>query len=319
MMKYILLTILLLTFAFGQSQIYTTKKAEKKSERLYKKFYKTTDMAYIPAGSYNMGGQYMDVPNLKDIPSKTVSLHSFHMSKYEVSNLNYLLFLADIKDLNEKKLQTPDTLVWRNRLAYNEPYVEYYFRHPAYRDYPVVGVTHAQAVAYCKWLTIKTNLTTDKIFQEVQFRLPTEAEWEYAARGGLDLSPFPWGGPYTHNAQGNYLANFTIVSQANVYRDTLLLISDSTRTRAITICPTGRNTSTDVTAPVKSYHPNDYGLYNMSGNVEELVDTIGITRGGSWQDTGYYIRTSSREFYQDKDHCSAQMGFRVVMDIIKEF
>ena len=106
----------------------------------------------------------------------------------------------------------PDTLVWTHDYAYsyNDPWTRNYFHHPAFDDYPVVGVNWKQAVAFSKW---RTKILDDYLLDRDEplhdeFRLPTESEWEYAARGGLDLSPYPWGGPYTTNDQGCFLANF---------------------------------------------------------------------------------------------------------------
>ena len=147
----------------------------------------------------------------------------------------------------------PDTLVWIHdaTYAYNEPYAELYFWHPAFDDYPVVGVTWGQAKAFNAWRTQIMNEWKQKNNETFvqRFRLPSEAEWEFAARGGRDLAPFPWGGPYARNQQGCVLANFKpmrgdYVEDANAY-----------------------------TAPVEAYSPNDYGLYNMSGNVAEWTNT----------------------------------------------
>ena len=106
----------------------------------------------------------------------------------------------------------PDTLVWLADFTYsfNEQMHDNYFWHPAYDNYPVVGVNWKQAMAFCNWRTRYRNeyLKVNNDFQENEFRLPTESEWEYAARGGFELTTYPWGGPYTTNSQGCFLANF---------------------------------------------------------------------------------------------------------------
>jgi len=106
----------------------------------------------------------------------------------------------------------PDTTVWIKdfNYSYNEPMHNDYFWHSAYDDYPVVGVSWEQAKAFCRWRTIEKNAFQKKRNKELVnfFRLPTEAEWEYAARGGLESSTFPWGGPYALNDRGCFLANF---------------------------------------------------------------------------------------------------------------
>ena len=219
----------------------------------------------------------------------------------------------------------PDTLVWIHdaTYAYNEPYAEMYFWHPAFDDYPVVGVTWGQAKAFNAWRTQIMNEWKQKNNETFvqKFRLPSEAEWEFAARGGRDLAPFPWGGPYARNQQGCVLANFKpmrgdYVEDANAY-----------------------------TAPVESYSPNDYGLYNMSGNVAEWTNTAydetvydfswdlapdyvyhakvddppalkrKVIRGGSWKDIGYYCQTGTRTF-EYSDTAKASVGFRSVMSYL---
>ena len=215
----------------------------------------------------------------------------------------------------------PDTLVWVRDFSYgfNEPLADYFW-HPAYDNYPVVGVTWSQAKAFNAWRTqLMNNWRNSNGQSDVQrFRLPTEAEWEYAARGGLELSPFPWGGPYMRNAQGCPLANFKpmrgdYVEDGGAY-----------------------------TVDISSYSPNDYGLYNMAGNVAEWTSTAydetvyefshelspeytyhakvtdppalhrKVTRGGSWKDIGYYCQTGTRSF-EYRDTSKAYIGFRSVM------
>ena len=154
-----------------------------------------------------------------------------------------------------------------------------------------------------------------------KFRLPSEAEWEYAARGGRDLAPYPWGGPYIRNDQGCVLANFKPMRGDYVEDGTVY------------------------TAPVESYSPNDYGLYNMSGNVAEWTNTAfdetvydfafdlapdyvyhakvddppalhrKVIRGGSWKDIGYYCQTGTRAF-EYSDTAKAYIGFRSVMSYL---
>ena len=215
----------------------------------------------------------------------------------------------------------PDTLVWVRDFTYgfNESLADYFW-HPAYDNYPVVGVTWSQAKAFNAWRTqLMNNWRNSNGQSDVQrFRLPTEAEWEYAARGGLELSPFPWGGPYMRNAQGCPLANFKpmrgdYVEDGGAY-----------------------------TVDISSYSPNDYGLYNMAGNVAEWTSTAydetvyefshelspeytyhakvtdppalhrKVTRGGSWKDIGYYCQTGTRSF-EYRDTSKAYIGFRSVM------
>ena len=216
----------------------------------------------------------------------------------------------------------PDTLAWMHDFtySYNEPMTRNYFWHPAYDNYPVVGVSWKQATAFTIWRTQLMNewLRAGGSTIVNPFRLPTESEWEYAARGGLDLSPYPWGGPYIRNSRGCFLGNFKPM-RGNYIDD------GGFHTVAIT-----------------SYNPNDWGLYCMAGNAAEwtsnafdesaynfahdlnpdyLYDATDdepevlkrkVIRGGSWKDVGYYLQTGTRTYeYQDTAKC--YIGFRCVM------
>ena len=219
----------------------------------------------------------------------------------------------------------PDTLAWMHDYAYafNEPMTDEYFWHPAFDDYPVVGINWNQAVAFTKWRTqmMNTFLRRNNELTLPDFRLPTESEWEYAARGGMDLSPYPWGGPYTRNHKGCFLANFKPL-RGNYVADGGL--------RSV---------------KVASYNPNAYGLYDMAGNVSEWTSNTfdesafsyahdmnmdytlttedsdsevlkrKVIRGGSWKDISYFIQTSTRDFeYQDTAKC--YIGFRCAVDFL---
>lgn len=219
----------------------------------------------------------------------------------------------------------PDTLVWVHDFtySYNEPMTRKYFWHPAYDDYPVVGVTWQQANAFNVWRTQLLNTWrygNGEVYVD-DYRLPTEAEWEYAARGGLTLSPYPWGGPYIRNSKGCFLGNFKpmrgrYMEDGGFY-----------------------------TVKVTSYHPNDYGLYCMAGNVSEWTSTAydesmyefshdlnpeytyhakdhdpismkrKVIRGGSWKDIGYYLQTGTRT-YEYQDTAKSYIGFRCVMSYL---
>jgi sulfatase modifying factor 1 len=215
----------------------------------------------------------------------------------------------------------PDTLVWLSDFSYaaNEPMVEAYFSHPAFRNYPVVGVTWRQARAFTVWRTRYNEAYKNSrhLPPRADYRLPTEGEFEYAARGGRLGTDYPWGGPYIKNAKGCLLANFK----------------------------PGRGNYTDdggaYTVNVRSYFPNDYGLYNMAGNVAEwtssafdesastfvhdLAPTFAVeakssdpevlkrkvVRGGSWKDIGYFLQNSTRT-YEYQDTAKSYIGFRCV-------
>jgi gliding motility-associated lipoprotein GldK len=219
----------------------------------------------------------------------------------------------------------PDTLCWIREFSYsyNDPMAKMYFWHPAFDNYPVVGVNWNQASAFCVWRSRLWNdyRTSKGLYTEGEFRLPTEAEWEYAARGGRSQSPYPWGGPYLRNKKGCLLANFK----------------------------PGRGDYAEDGAvyPVRvdAYWPNDYGLYNMAGNVSEWTSSAyyengysfamdlnpdiqvnagknappkmkrKVVRGGSWKDIGYFLQVSTRT-YEYQDTAKSYIGFRCVIDFL---
>ena len=200
-----------------------------------------------------------------------------------------------------------------------------YFWHPAYDDYPVVGVSWKQARAFSIW---RTQLFNDFLRQYdgtwVQdFRLPTESEWEYAARGGLDLSSYPWGGPYIRNTRGCFLANFKPL-RGNYYDDGGIH-----------------------TVPTMSYEPNDFGLYCMAGNVAEWTSNAyeessldyahdlnmnyvyeakdddppvlkrKVIRGGSWKGRWIFSPNEHSYYtYEYQDTAKSYVGFRCVMSYL---
>jgi len=219
----------------------------------------------------------------------------------------------------------PDTLTWNHDYSYsfNDPYTKNYFWHSAFDDYPVVGVNWKQANAFAHWRTRMMNSFLREIKQPTlpDFRLPTESEWEYASRGGLDASPYPWGGPYTRNIKGCFLANFKPLRGNYVADGGLKAIKTA------------------------SYNPNGYGLYDMAGNVAEWTSNAydeasfsyshdmnsdlhynakeddhevlkrKTIRGGSWKDIAYFIQTSTRTFeYQDT--AKSYIGFRCAVDFL---
>ncbi len=214
----------------------------------------------------------------------------------------------------------PDTTVWVKdfNYSYNDPMHQDYFSHQAYNDYPVVGVSWAKANAFCDWRTkIKNDFISSKRkpgVRQPHFRLPSEAEWEFAARGGYEFAKYPWGGPYTFSDRGCFLANFK-PQRGDYALDGALY-----------------------TMEARSYNPNGYGLYNMAGNVSEWTNTgynpasyyvestmnpnvedtknkRKVIRGGSWKDVAYFLEVSTRDF-EYGDSARSYIGFRTVQDYL---
>jgi len=199
---------------------------------------------------------------------KRVTNSAFYISKTEVTNLEYRNFCKDMeKNLGKMAAKfLPDTLIWIQEFPYSyfNPMVGHYFRHPAYDNYQVVGVSWEQANAYCNWLSEKVNVELKAAGKTLlpNFRLPTEAEWEAAAMGkNVKLSDnqpfvrFGWGSSMLRDKNGLLLGNFRFLPDRNGFVLDVQDFSDNT----------------SITAPSESYPPNSYGIYNMSGNVSEWV------------------------------------------------
>ncbi len=268
--------------------------------------------AEIPAGTLNRHGEKTEIT-------------SFYMQKTEVSNAQYLEFLHYLKQNGtpeEYALALPDTTVWKNALGFNEAYVIYYLRHPAYRHYPVVGITYEAAMLYCRWMeeTINRNITLffPKLKgNKVQMRLPTETDWMWAAQGGIG-GAYPWGGPYIRNHKGEILCNVYIVGEECVTLNPQTGIPQLwTHCLYAGKAPDNLTRERNITAPVKSYWPNMYNLYNMSGNVAEMVMEKGRTKGGSWFTCGGDANIFAPDPFDGDTSPKSFVGFRPAAYIVK--
>jgi len=283
-------------------------------------------LTLIEGGTFTMGKTQDDVLyEWNNIPRR-VTVSSFYMDETEIRNVDYreyINWLGRVFGMNNPQVvraAMPDTLVWRDPMAYNEPYVEYYYRHPSFNEYPVVGVNWLQAQDYCIWRTDRVNemilvdmghieLSTDQQDERnfnteayvyglytpniinpqpslnpnvesrlinmedgillPKYRLPTEAEWEYAALGLVgntvdellwERRTFPWNG---HNVRNDNP------------RDMGKMRANFVRGKGDMMGMAGSlNDGGSITVPVKSYWPNDYGLYCMAGNVNEWVQDV---------------------------------------------
>ncbi len=303
---------------------------------------------------------------------RTVTIASFYIDETEMANihwLEYLYFLELDSSLDHYEAALPDTNVWVSELAYNDPYVDHYLRYPGFRFFPVVGVTWEQCQDFCIWRTAMVNsqlaeeagfdgsdvdsngvqrVPVESGFVLPDYRLPTEAEWEYAAQATIDNAwldenqieqrVYPWSGHAVRNPYGKdmgmFLANF------KRGRGDYAGIAGSLNDGAM------------ITDYIYNYPPNDYGLYNMAGNVNEWVqdvyrplsfetfddlnphrkngymdeavgydphgfhslinDRARVFKGGSWKDVAYWLVPGTRRF-MDQDSSNAMTGFRCAM------
>jgi len=332
------------------------------------------NMVYIPGGTYQLGQFEQDVTYEADAVPRRVTVSDFYIDETEVANIDYLEYLYWLTRVYQSypqvaEDQKPDTLVWRDPLAANEPFVRFYFRHPAFNNYPVVGVKWTQATEYCKWRTDrvnemimiregyfkanpnqqdddnfnteaylvgqyegmvkkqgKKNLGTGGGYRKIKledgimvpdYRLPTEAEWEYAAVAAAGSAKFEninerkiyaWEGLSLRQSKGHYVGKM----RANFKRDR----GDN---GGVSEDP---NDAANITAPVRSYWPNDYGLYNMSGNVSEW--TADVYRPLTFEDMNDFnpyrgnvfqkIKRNDDGYVADKD----SLGRITYVDVTKE-
>lgn len=251
-------------------------------------------MVRLPDGSFIMGLTDEDPLDIQNAGRKRVTVSSFYIDRFEVTNKEYRNFLSELSG-DRRDARLPDSTAWDESVS--RANWKTYFYGSERGNYPVVAVTWSDAKEYCKW--------DGK-------RLPTEAEWEYAARAGRVGGVYPWGGFSPRNPQGKFLANFNPGRQGQAADGYAF------------------------TAPVGSYPPNKWGLHDVAGNVAEWVEDAytpsysplsgldpvykdpdenrRVVRGGSWASTAFQIGVGVRNF-QDKDEASPRIGFRCAADI----
>ncbi|MFQ3577154.1 MAG: gliding motility lipoprotein GldJ [Cytophagales bacterium] len=339
-------------------------------------------LVYIEGGKATLGVVKEDFLYDNDNIERTITVPSFYMDETEVANVHWqeYLFYVKIDSTEESYLAAlPDTTVWARALSYNDAYVDYYFRYPGFRFYPVVGVSWKQVISFCEWRTsvVQKVLNGEKLIRPrgagptftfgdtiknrykpenfedktnktiPDYRLPTEDEWEYAALAIIDVwnrdegsqkRLYPWDGHSLRNPhnkkRGVFLANFK--RGRGDYAGIAGMMNDG----AI------------ITDYVYAYPPNDFGLYNMAGNVNEWVydkykpritekfvlseedleagnnnddedeytllgANVRVYKGGSWKDIAFWLAPGARRFLEE-DSSTATIGFRCAMDKLGE-
>jgi sulfatase modifying factor 1 len=264
------------------------------------------NLIFIEGGRTVMGSFEEDVMHSRDNVERAVTVASFYMDETEVANIHWLEYEYFIKADSDElywRNNLPDTSVWAKDLAYNDPYVEHYYRYPGFRFFPVVGVNWRQAQNYAKWRTAVVNfnladqagyfeedLSADEAFAGAEgsaapefnlpglesgivlpsYRLPTEAEWEYAAQAligtqWLDENQthrrlYPWDGHALRNPYGKSMG---------------YMLANFKRGRGDYAGIAGKlNDGAMIPTYIYDYPPNDFGLYNMAGNVNEWVQDV---------------------------------------------
>jgi gliding motility-associated lipoprotein GldJ len=251
------------------------------------------NLVFIEGGRHVLGSFEQEMLNARDNIETTVTIASFYMDETEVANIHWLEYLQFALDSGQQYFEEalPDTLVWAAELAYNDPYIDHYLRYPGFRYHPVVGVSWKQAQNYCIWRTdlvnrelAKKNGTKEEKSQAEAgeripletgvvlpgYRLPTEAEWEYAAKalvGTVYLDEnqdygrlYPWDGHSLRNPYGKQMGHF---------------LANFKRGRGDYAGIAGKlNDGAMITEWIYEFPPNDFGLYNMAGNVNEWVEDV---------------------------------------------
>ena len=259
-----------------------------------------------------------DATTAKSVESRMVKVNTnLYANKYETTNGEYKQFRTHLKENGKADMLEVAQIHndgWRKFYPKtNWPYAEA----EGFDSYPVVNITYEGALAYCEWLTERYQANKKRKFNKVKFRLPTKEEWVIMAKDGRNM-PFPWGGPYLRNAEGNFLANFKRFGNALLKVD----INDPTN-----VSISGLESETDrstypvsgtlaITSPVYQFKHHRKGLCNVVGNAAEMVAEKGSTKGGSWGSSGYYLQIEAEDEFEGLEY-SPYVGFRYFMEVIE--
>jgi formylglycine-generating enzyme required for sulfatase activity len=236
---------------------------------------------------------------------------TYYLFEKEVTNLYYREFLYYIKNNNPEELAEIeiDTAAWsRSTLNYPEAFQQHYHEHEAYNEYPVVNISKAAAERYCTWLgeMLKETYLKDVDF-EYEIRLPTKAEWQFAASGGLSQAKYSWGGPYIYNKKGQRLCAFNNLGAENIFRNS--------ETGELEVRFENSFHNEVMGQPVKtgSFAENGFGLFDMCGNVAEMCSDDTVALGGHWNAPGGGVQIKSEMPYDGTPN--SYVGFRPVLVI----
>lgn len=265
--------------------------------------------AFLPKKGPKLPGalskQFVHVPEGPVIiENDSLFVASFYVGKYEVTNAQYQEFLQSTKDNDTYKKGMIDTTVWNEFDMKNDPFSKYYHTHPAYLNYPAVGMSKEGAMLYCSWLEQQLNSDEENnVIYHVT--LPTRNQLLHVSQ--LDhYANYAWGNDYLANSKSEYKCNFRVIGEENIVSDEQWEISKTkSKTRDF------RFNQSDFTAPVTSYTPNEIEVYNLNGNVAEMTQDNYVC-GGSWIHTGYDVRNESFINYVSP---AAYIGFRPIITV----
>ncbi len=233
--------------------------------------------------------------NTKNLERNFVKLYSnLYVNRFEVSNAQYNKFLNGIKGTELYSKCLYDSIKWSsNYEGYVDPMINMYHNHPAYDNYPIVNVSHFSAVKYCEWLTQQYNSQRKRKYTQVKFRLPTEKEWEYAARGRDNSNRTPFENDIVKNKDCGDCSYFNLKDNKEK------LVNDGGV----------------FSVKVESYNPNLIGAYNMIGNVSEMINVNNIAKGGSWNSD---LKDSYIDLKTVFSEANPETGFRIIMEVIQK-
>ncbi len=238
-----------------------------------------------------------------------------YINQTEVSNEEYRNFLALTANDPAYAAALWDTAAWSEVLDYDVPFRQHYHSHPAYDSYPAVNMSQQGAALYCQWLTNQYNARSDRAYAQVIIRLPTTEEMTTAigrSMGWQGVADASGNMPHAQfqNEKGQYTANFRITRQDAVKHDGL-----HPNPPTIEEEPFLREPAL-ITSPVKSYNADEWGTYNLQGNVAEWTTSANVTMGGSYATTGWYLMPG-RELLREADKGHPDTGFRYVVEVVR--
>ena len=246
-------------------------------------------------------------PNILNVNQRFVKIEdNLYVDKFETTIKDYKLFLFDKKQKGENYSNLIyDSTKWTSGVVNYPALQDNYYNHNAYINYPIVSISYDAALEFCNWLSTKYNSNTKRKYKKVVFRLPTEEEFVKVASSGFDTKKifYPWGSNTLIDSKNQKLCNFWRLNQNEIDFNGKTFNYDNIINNF--------DNNIEIT---NSYSPNKYGVFNIVGNVSEMIQKKGIAMGGDYLSTGYNVRITSKKEYTDRN---VSVGFRVYMQILE--